>query len=160
MDSIGADRCAPTQPALHARLQLGRAVLGEGDGQNLFRLGVPVLDQPGNSLYQNRGFARSGSGQHQHGPGDVLDGRPLGRAGNESGFLAHGGYSALCENKAKVAMGFAKKVEEMVRKTACRVRTKRGNPTTLRTQKRKTRMRMRSTASRTPDHRDGSLCSR
>ena len=49
-----------------ALLHLARRLVGEGDGQDLARVGAAEVEDMGDAGGQNAGFAGSGAGQHQN----------------------------------------------------------------------------------------------
>jgi hypothetical protein len=62
-----------TQLRTHAIAHLAGGGHGIGEGQHLFRLGVSLLDEPGNAVDQDRGLARAGSRDDQHRSMNVLN---------------------------------------------------------------------------------------
>ena len=72
------------QAFFHPRLQFRGSIVSECNGQNLFRPGVSLLNQPGNALHQHGGLAGSGASKHQHGPKSMLNGLFLSRIGSKS----------------------------------------------------------------------------
>src|SRR5262249_45014862 len=114
----GPDPGPALEPPFHPALELCCRVIRESDRQDLLRLGVSALNQPGDAFDQDCGLPGSSAGQHQHGTGDVLDGRLLLRVGSK--FCRHGTPSALCENKAKTAMGKMRKLRKNKKKSGHR----------------------------------------
>ena len=54
-------------------------LIGKGNGQNLPRFDPVFTHQPGNSMHNDPGFARAGTGQDQQWPGTMLYCLSLGR---------------------------------------------------------------------------------
>jgi hypothetical protein len=58
----------PAEHLLDAPAHLARGLVGEGDGQDRVRRGLPRREQPRHAVHQHPGLAAARAGQHQHVP--------------------------------------------------------------------------------------------
>ena len=79
------DRLA--QQRAHAVPHLSGRGHGVGEGEHLLRLRVPLLDQAGNAVDQDRSFPCAGSRDHQHRSVNVLNRFALAIIGNKRGGM-------------------------------------------------------------------------
>src|SRR5947209_5485827 len=87
-------RSFAAQTLFNARLQFGGCIVSEGDRQYFFCFRMPLLNQPGDALYQHRGLTGTSAGQHQHGAVQVLNGTLLPRIGSKYRHLVSCCYYA------------------------------------------------------------------
>ena len=65
------------QELFNALAHLGGGLVGKRDGENRVRGYALVLNEPGDAVRDDAGFARTGAGQNKYGPFNGFDGSAL-----------------------------------------------------------------------------------
>src|SRR5216684_2097815 len=85
MKRAGKNRRFAAQALCHTLLQFVGGIVSKSNRQDFFRLGVALLNQPGNALHQNSRLTGACASQHQHGTVQVFNRALLCRIGREFG---------------------------------------------------------------------------